>query len=392
VGTGITRPREVRPGAVKGHRDGADPPTVEHSSSPPAPAVPRRRLPGWWWRGGEGVGYGRLLGFGSLLTAVLALLLLHPTPVHWGPLAGVAALHVVALWLSLVLPWHRWSPWALLAFPVLAMTALVTVTAAAPGLSGVTVGFFVLCFAYTGLFLPAHGGWVLLLPAVATYFGTLRAVTPQLAVRTVFVAAAWLVLAELLGRLQRGQLALIGQLRVDNETDPLTGLANRRGMEGFLAEAEAGDVLIVFDLDNFKRLNDELGHAAGDLVLQAFGRVLLQQMRTRDRVARSGGEEMVALLRCGESQRCETVTRRLRAALRTACPGVTFSAGMAVVRPGQAVHDALEAADRAMYAAKRAGRDQVWLAGDPTRGEPDVLVAGTSPAARPVPVRRAFSA
>jgi diguanylate cyclase (GGDEF)-like protein len=334
-----------------------------------------------------------LLGLGSLLTSVLALLLLHPLLVHWEQVAGVAVFHVVAVWLSFVLPWHRWSPWALLAFPVLAMAALVAVTAAAPGLAGVTVGFFVLCFAYTGLFLPARGGWVLLLPAVVTYFGTLRAVTPQLAVRTVFVAAAWIVLAELLGRLQRCQLALIGRLRADNQIDPLTGLANRRGMERFLAEAEQGDLLIVFDLDNFKRLNDELGHAAGDLVLQAFGRVLLQQLRTRDRVARSGGEEMVALLRRGESRCGETMTRRLRAALRTACPGVTFSAGMAVVRAGQPVHDALEAADRAMYAAKRAGRDQVWLAGDPAGGEPDVpLVIDPDPASGAVSARRAVSA
>ena len=364
---------------------------MEHSSSPPVPAVPPRPLPGWWWRGGDGVGYGRLLGLGSLLISLLALLLLHPAPVHWGVMAGVAAFHVVAVWLSFVLPWQRWSPWALLAFPVLAMTALVIVTAAAPGLSGLTVGFFVLCFAYTGLFLPARGGWVLLLPALATYFGTLRTVSPQLAVRTVFVAAAWLVLAELLGRLQRRQLALIGQLRADNQTDPLTGLANRRGMERFLAEAEQGDVVIVFDLDNFKWLNDQRGHAAGDLVLQTFSRVLLQQMRTRDRVARSGGEEMVALLRCGEGRCGETMPRRLRAALQVACPGVTFSAGMAVVLPGQPVHDALEAADRAMYAAKSAGRDQVWLAGDPTRGEPDVpLVGGAPPASRPVPAQRAL--
>ncbi|MCW2677285.1 MAG: putative Diguanylate cyclase [Modestobacter sp.] len=363
---------------------------MAHSSIPVAQL---HRLPGWWWRGGEGVGYGRLLGLGSLLISMLALLLLHPAPAHWGLMAGVPAFHLLAVWLSFVLPWQRWSPWALLAFPVLAMTALVVVTVAVPGLAGVTVGFFVLCFAYTGLFLPARGGWVLLLPALATYFGTLRTVTPELAVRTVFVAAAWLVLAELLGRLQRRQLALIGQLRADNQTDPLTGLANRRGMERFLAEAEQGDVLIVFDLDNFKRLNDELGHAAGDLVLQAFGRVLLQQVRTRDRVARSGGEEMVALLRCGESRCGETVTRRLRTALRTACPGVTFSAGMTVVRAGQAVHDALEDADRAMYAAKRAGRDQLWLAGDPVRGERDVaLVGGTSPASRPDSAQRSLSA
>jgi diguanylate cyclase (GGDEF)-like protein len=238
----------------------------------------------------------------------------------------------------------------------------------------------VLCFAYTGLFLPAHGNWVLLVPGVVTYFGTLRAVTPELAVRTVFVAAAWLVLAGLLNRLQSRQLALIGQLRADNQTDPLTGLANRRGMAAFLADAEPGDVLVVFDLDNFKRLNDERGHAAGDLVLQTFGRVLLQELRTRDRAARSGGEEVVVLLRCGDSRSGQTVTHRIRQALAVACPGVTFSAGMALVTADRPVTDVLEAADRAMYSAKRAGRDQVWMsAGD---GRPDRCVlrdAGSTP-------------
>jgi diguanylate cyclase (GGDEF)-like protein len=346
---------------------------VQHDLQDPAHGPPHR-LPGWWWRGGEGVGYGRLLGLGSLLISGLALFLLHPDPVRWGQLVAVALFHLVAVWLSFTLPWRRWSPWALLAFPVVAMTALVLVTDAAPALAGVMVGFFVLCFAYAGLFLPAHGGWVLLLPAVATYFGTLRTVSAELAVRTVFVAAAWLVLAQLLNRLQHRQLALIGQLRADNQTDPLTGLANRRGMDRFLAEAEPGDVLIVFDLDDFKRLNDQRGHAAGDRVLEAFGRVLLQQLRTRDRAARSGGEEMVVLLRCGEDRCGQSVTQRVRSSLTSACPGVTFSAGIARVRDGQPVDDALEAADRAMYAAKRAGRDQAWLAGDPSLGQPGVCV------------------
>jgi hypothetical protein len=68
----------------------------------------------------------------------------------------------------------------------------------------------------------------------------------------------------------------------------------------------------------------------------------------------------------------------LRTALAQACPGVTFSAGLAVLDGGRPVHEALEAADRAMYRAKAAGRDQVWLAGDPARGVPDVPVDRTA--------------
>ena len=301
-------------------------------------------------------------------------MLLHPSSVHWQALAWVAAFHLVAVWLSFALPWQRWSGWALLAFPVVSMAALVVVTRAAAELAGVLVGFFVLCFAYAGLFLPRRGGWVLLPPAAAAYFGTLGTVTSQLVVRTLFVALAWLVLAELLNRLQTRQVALIDQLRADNLVDPLTGLANRRGQARFLTEAEPGDVLVVIDLDHFKRVNDELGHGVGDHVLATFGGLLLQQLRTRDRAARSGGEEMLVLLRCGENRCGEQLVRRLRDAVAREGLGVTFSAGLAVLRAGQTTEQAIADADRAAYCAKHAGRDQAWIAGDPRNGIPDVRV------------------
>jgi diguanylate cyclase (GGDEF)-like protein len=342
-----------------------------HSSTRPARS---RALPGWWWRGGDAVGYGRLLGLGSLLATALAVALLHPTSVHWPSLAGVAAFHLVAVWLSFALPWHRWSAWTLLAFPLVSMAALVVVTRAVPQLAGELVGFFVLCFAYAGLFLPRRGGLVLLVPAVGAYFGTLGTVSSALVVRTLFVALAWIVLAELLHRLQTRQVALIDQLRVDNLIDPLTGLANRRGQARFLTEAEPGDVLVVIDLDHFKRVNDELGHGVGDHVLATFGALLLQQLRTRDRAARSGGEEMLVLLRCGEARCGEQLVRRLREAVAREGLGVTFSAGLALLRAGQTTEQAIADADRAAYCAKHAGRDQAWIAGDPRNGIPDVRV------------------
>ena len=333
-----------------------------------------RALPGWWWRGGEAVGYGRLLGLGSLLATALALALLHPSSVHWPSLAGVLTFHLIAVWLSFALPWDRWSGWALLAFPVVSVSALVVVTRAVPQLAGVLVGFFVLCFAYAGLFLPRRGGRVLLAPALVAYFGTLGQVTSALVVRTAFVALAWLVLAELLHRLQARQVELIDQLRADNLIDPLTGLANRRGQARFLTEAEPGDVLIVIDLDHFKRINDELGHGVGDHVLATFGSLLLQQLRTRDRAARSGGEEMLVLLRSDGSRCGEQLLRRLRDAVAREQLGVTFSAGLAVLRAGQTTEQAIVDADRATYCAKHAGRDQAWIAGDPRNGVPDVRV------------------
>jgi diguanylate cyclase len=317
----------------------------------------------WWWRGGEAVGFGRLVWLGSVATLALGWTVLGGGSVDTSLLAGVGVASALAAALSFLLPWRRWSPWALLAFPVFSMASVALTTTAVPGVAGVYGGFFALCFAYAGLFLPARGSYVLLLPAVVSYLGTLSSLTAAAFVRVVFLAVAWLVLGELLGLLRRRHDEVLRQLRVENETDALTGLANRRGMERFLAQAEGGDIVIVFDLDHFKQLNDARGHGEGDRALQTFGRVLQRELRTRDRAARSGGEEMAVLLRCSVEDRCGVqLTSRLRAELGRAYPGLTFSAGLAVVDADLGVGTTLEAADRAMYAAKAHGRDQVWLA------------------------------
>ncbi len=330
----------------------------------------RRARFGWWWRGGDAVGWGRLIWLGSVGTPLSAALVLRIDEVDGDLLAGVALAHLAAVVLSFWLPWRRWPAWALLAFPVFSTASVAVVATAVPGVSGVYGGFFALCFAYTGLFLPRAGSVVLLPPALVAYFGTLPALSATAFVRAAFLAVAWLVLGELLGLLRRRQQALFRELRVENETDALTGLANRRGMERFLAGAQGGDVLLVFDLDNFKQLNDAHGHAEGDRALRTFGRLLSGELRTRDRAARSGGEEMVVLLRCSTESRCGVeLTRRLRRGLESAYPGLTFSAGIAVVDPDRAVDDALEAADRAMYAAKSGGRDQVWVCDPELSGE-----------------------
>ncbi|MFQ1001970.1 GGDEF domain-containing protein [Modestobacter sp. SSW1-42] len=131
----------------------------------------------------------------------------------------------------------------------------------------------------------------------------------------------------------------------------------------------------MIDLDHFKRVNDELGHGVGDHVLATFGALLLQQLRTRDRAARSGGEEMLVLLRCGEARCGEQLVRRLREAVAREELGITFSAGRALLRVDQTTDQAIADADRATYCAKHAGRDQAWIAGDPRNGIPDARMA-----------------
>ena len=169
-------------------------------------------------------------------------------------------------------------------------------------------------------------------------------------------------------------------------TDGLTGLANQRTVHETLkrAAAQAGRnasplALVVFDLDHFKSINDTYGHGKGDDVLAAVGAVAASSLRTSDFVGRLGGEEFAAVLpdtnRAGGVQAAE----KIRAALATiSVPGVerriTASFGVAVMPDDAGEPDLLlRVADRALYAAKNAGRDRVETIHDAsaaTRPEP----------------------
>ncbi|HET9075882.1 MAG TPA: GGDEF domain-containing protein [Acidimicrobiales bacterium] len=145
--------------------------------------------------------------------------------------------------------------------------------------------------------------------------------------------------------------------------DALTGLVNRAEFLDVVSRAmgrRAGPVGIVYvDLDRFKEVNDEGGHRLGDRVLAAVARRLRAGVRPPDVVARVGGDEFAVL--CHDLRRVdalEAVARRLRAALRAPLEidgelrVIGASTGVAVVRPGSTPEQALDAADRAMYAAK----------------------------------------
>lgn len=145
-------------------------------------------------------------------------------------------------------------------------------------------------------------------------------------------------------------------------TDALTGLANRRVAMRVLGRLDVGDTVVYIDLDHFKRVNDTLGHDAGDGVLRAFARSMRAVARAGDTVGRHGGEEFVMLLPRTGVDGALVVLDRLRWMWEAARPQpVTFSAGVATVASsgGRA---ALNRADAALYAAKRAGRDRVEVA------------------------------
>jgi diguanylate cyclase (GGDEF)-like protein len=178
------------------------------------------------------------------------------------------------------------------------------------------------------------------------------------------------------------------QMRLGREAqqDALTGLANRRAFDARLADevtvAERTArtfALVMLDIDHFKALNDRYGHVHGDSVLRWLGALLASAARRGDLVARYGGEEFAAILPDAGVDDAGRWAERLRQSISADPPPgtdttVTVSMGVAAWRAGDAPTDTVARADRALYAAKDAGRDRVAI---------DGVVAG--PSARPSP-------
>ncbi|SIO56704.1 diguanylate cyclase (GGDEF) domain-containing protein [Singulisphaera sp. GP187] len=153
-------------------------------------------------------------------------------------------------------------------------------------------------------------------------------------------------------------------------TDALTGLANRRRFREALETASALAIrddlplsLMMLDIDEFKRYNDEYGHIAGDEVLQGLAGIFGASLRVSDTTARYGGEEFVVLLPRTDARTARLVAERLRADIeRHAWPlrRVTSSVGVATLAPSSAgAAEFLNQADRALYHSKRRGRNCV---------------------------------
>ena len=154
------------------------------------------------------------------------------------------------------------------------------------------------------------------------------------------------------------------------QTDELTGLMNRYGfrkhLQMVLADPEKPTTLVLFDIDNFKEINDRHGHAIGDEVLVAIARHFKSAMRTQDVAVRLGGDEFAALLSCDAptaERICERILNEIRAhPIHSDDHGpihVTLSCGIAQYE-SQLDHDQVfEAADAALYEVKRSGRNAV---------------------------------
>lgn len=152
-------------------------------------------------------------------------------------------------------------------------------------------------------------------------------------------------------------------LRRESLSDPLTRLGNRRKAMTALEGLEPDGGVALIDLDHFKRVNDTYGHAAGDRVLRSLADFLCTSLRPPDEVFRLGGEEFLVLLP-GVGEAAGDVMRRVQERWRAQGRVTTFSAGVALHRPGESPDEILARADAALYTAKRAGRDRVVLDGE----------------------------
>jgi diguanylate cyclase (GGDEF)-like protein len=162
------------------------------------------------------------------------------------------------------------------------------------------------------------------------------------------------------------------QLEMLATTDPLTRLYNRRKFEELLAhELErcrryAGDFAVVlFDVDHFKRVNDQLGHDVGDTVLQFLADLVRSQLRKTDAVARWGGEEFIALVFEADADTSLAVAEKLRQLVEAGqFPHqlqITISLGIAFARRDDTAASLIKRADKALYTAKREGRNRTIL-------------------------------
>ena len=160
------------------------------------------------------------------------------------------------------------------------------------------------------------------------------------------------------------------RLRAQLLSDPLTGLLNRHLLEETVERAIARfdrdgtpATLLVLDIDHFKQVNDQFGHAAGDEVLRGIGALLRRRLRASDTAFRLGGEEFLVLLhgadRVGARRLSEALLAELRATPFLSGRRVSASIGMATLARERDARSWIAHADEALYEAKRTGRDRV---------------------------------
>lgn len=202
-----------------------------------------------------------------------------------------------------------------------------------------------------------------------------RGLAPNIFIAGVVYVSLVTILSSLLRlricRLERGHYAYSKELRRQIVTDGLTGAQNRNGFQEAFTRMMADSArngaplsLAVFDIDDFKHVNDQYGHAVGDEVLITLTRIVLHSIDVRrgDYFARWGGEEFVILFPTLTSEQAALEVDRLRRDISAAPFGkaiaITCSFGISSMRPDDRIGDLFDRADKLMYEAKRMGKNQ----------------------------------
>jgi diguanylate cyclase (GGDEF)-like protein len=235
------------------------------------------------------------------------------------------------------------------------------------------------------LVLGGVGGWISVLASFAIFATTLATGAVSLSPMAISTFAITLCVTSLLFYVFRTQaIQALDTIEEQNDAlnvaarlDPLTGLPNLRAfqeaMEARLIDARPDPFAVAFaDVDYFKAINDQYGHAGGDTALVAVADRLRAALRPQDMVARIGGEEFAMLLPCADLSAALAIAERLRATIQDTkfniagtSLSVTISIGVAMSRePNGPVGALLRAADTALYAAKGQGRNRVIAAPD----------------------------
>lgn len=311
----------------------------------------------------------------SIAAALLpfALLWLPPGRWHLGPLLVAALLTVLIAALVAFASWERLPPAArpALIFAYLIVVVLLRVAGGTSGIAPVAL----LCVFWIGLIGTRRQLWSMLTAITVLFVLPLiiggAADHPPGAWRAavLFIAVSGLVGATLQGlvahvreqHLERDRL--LAQLHDAAHTDPLTGLPNRRAWElelkRALAHASRSDEplsLAVIDIDNFKDINDQRGHAEGDSLLTQTASCWSEGLRADDVLARIGGDEFALLMpACTEHGAAAVIAR-----IRTSTPvPYSCSVGLAAWDGTETGERLLQRADAALYHAKRTGRDRI---------------------------------
>ena len=142
------------------------------------------------------------------------------------------------------------------------------------------------------------------------------------------------------------------------QIDPLTGLYNRR----ILPRIRKCSAVVMFDIDDFKDINDSLGHDAGDNVIQKIGQIIKNNTRLSDYVCRTGGDEfLIAFTDCSlevVSSRVEKICKEITDSIELPNLHVTLSGGIASNKDNESIEELMKKADIALYKSKKEGKNR----------------------------------